>query len=186
MLGYKRNRDGVLEIVPEEAKIVSLIFNSYLSVMGKTAIANMLYELGVPTKSGGLWTAESIRRILTNEKYCGDLLLQKSFRNNHIEKKKTANCGDLPQYFAEDTHEPILKNRCFLRFKSVCRIEKNVLLLQNRLPSFIRSQAGFSANAAARITAEKQHRRALCGAVRHTTQGAKNTVRNQSRFPKIR
>lgn len=114
MLGYKRNHDGVLEIIPEEAETVRMIFNSYLSGMGKTAIANKLYELGVPTKSGGLWTAESIRRILTNEKYCGDLLLQKSFRNNHIEKKKTANCGELPQYFAEDVHEPIIEKSVFL------------------------------------------------------------------------
>lgn len=79
-----------------------------------------------------------------------------------------------------------LKNRCSLQFKSVCRREKNALLLPNRLPSFIRLRVKFSANAAARITAEKQRRRALCGAVRHTTQGAKNTVRNPSRFPKIR
>lgn len=114
MLGYKRNHNGVLEIIPEEAETVRLIFNSYLSGMGKQAIAKMLYELSVPTKSGGLWTAESIRRILTNEKYCGDLLLQKSFRNNHIEKKKTANCGELPQYFAEDVHEPIVEKSVFL------------------------------------------------------------------------
>lgn len=114
MLGYKRNSEGVLEIIPEEAETVRLIFNSYLSGMGKLAIAKMLFELGVSTKSGGLWTSESIRKILTNEKYCGDLLLQKSFRNNHIEKKKTANIGDLPQYFAEDTHEPIIEKSVFL------------------------------------------------------------------------
>ena len=114
MLGYKRNHDGVLEIVPEEAEIIRMIFSDYLSGMGKTAIANKLFEMNIPTKGGGLWTAESIRRILTNEKYCGDLLLQKSFRNNHIEKKKTANRGDLPQYFAEDTHEPIIEKSMFL------------------------------------------------------------------------
>lgn len=114
MLGYKRNHDGVLEIVPEEAEIIRMIFSDYLSGMGKTAIANKLFEMNIPTKGGGLWTAESIRRILTNEKYCGDLLLQKSFRNNHIEKKKTANCGDLPQYFAEDAHEPIIEKSMFL------------------------------------------------------------------------
>ncbi len=114
MLGYKRNHDGVLEIVPEEAEIIRMIFSDYLSGMGKTAIANKLFEMNIPTKGGGLWTAESIRIILTNEKYCGDLLLQKSFRNNHIEKKKTANRGDLPQYFAEDTHEAIIEKSAFL------------------------------------------------------------------------
>ena len=114
MLGYKRNRNGVLEIVTEEAEIIRMIFCDYLSGMGKTAIANKLFEMNIPTKGGGLWTAESIRIILTNEKYCGDLLLQKSFRNNHIEKKKTANRGELPQYFAEDAHEPIIEKSMFL------------------------------------------------------------------------
>lgn len=114
MLGYKRNHDGVLEIVSEEAEIIRMIFSDYLSGMGKNAIANKLFEMNIPTKGGDLWTAESIRRILTNEKYCGDLLLQKSFRNNHIEKKKTANRGDLPQYFAEDTHEAIIEKSAFL------------------------------------------------------------------------
>lgn len=114
MLGYKRNRYGVLEIVTEEAEIIRMIFCDYLSGMGKTAIANKLFEMNIPTKGGGLWTAESIRIILTNEKYCGDLLLQKSFRNNHIEKKKTANRGELPQYFAEDAHEPIIEKSMFL------------------------------------------------------------------------
>ncbi len=114
MLGYKRNRNGVLEIVTEEAEIIRMIFSDYLSGMGKTAIANKLFEMNIPTKGGGLWTAESIRRILTNEKYCGDLLLQKSFRNNHIEKRKTANHGELPQYFAEDAHEPIIEKSMFL------------------------------------------------------------------------
>ena len=186
MLGYKRNRDGVLEIVPEEAKIVRLIFNSYLSGMGKLAIANMLNEMHISTKFDNEWTAESIRRILTNEKYCGDLLLQKSFRNNHIEKKKPRIAAIFRNILRKILMSRSLKNRCSLQFKSVCRREKNASLLQNQLPSFIRSQAGFSANAAARITAEKQRQRALCGAVRHTTQGVKNTVRNPSRFPKIR
>lgn len=121
MLGYKRNHDGVLEIVPEEAEIIRMIFSDYLSGMGKTAIANKLFEMNIPTKGGGLWTAESIRIILTNEKYCGDLLLQKSFRNNHIEKRKTANHGELPQYFVEDAHEPIIDKETFLTVQGLLK-----------------------------------------------------------------
>ncbi len=68
ILGYKRNKDGVLEIVPEEAEIIRMIFNDYLNGMGKQAIANKLHELGIPAKGGGLWTARSIKRILQNEK----------------------------------------------------------------------------------------------------------------------
>lgn len=94
MLGYERNIDGTLIIVPEEAEIVRMIFNDFLSGMGKNAIANKLLTMGVPAKGGGIWTAWSIRHILKNEKYCGDLLLQKSFRENHIAKRKMPNNGD--------------------------------------------------------------------------------------------
>ena len=97
ILGYERSNDGTLIIVPEEAEIVRMIFNDYLSGMGKNAIANKLLEIGVPTKGGGIWTAWSIRRILKNEKYCGDLLLQKTYHENHITKKKINNTGQLPQ-----------------------------------------------------------------------------------------
>lgn len=97
MLGYKRNEHDTLIIVPEEAKIVRMIFSDYLSGMGKNAIANKLHEIGVPTKEGGVWTAWSIRSILKNEKYCGDLLPQKFYRENHIMKKKMPNHGEPPQ-----------------------------------------------------------------------------------------
>lgn len=82
MLGYKRTPDGSLEIIPEEAETVRLIFNSYLSGMGKQTIANMLNEMQIPTINGCEWTAEDIRRILKNEKYAGNMLLQKKFREN--------------------------------------------------------------------------------------------------------
>ena len=97
MLGYKWDENGTLIIVPEEAEIVRMIFTDFLGGMGKNAIANKLLAMGIPTKGGGLWTAWSVRRILINEKYCGDLLLQKSYRENHITKRKITNRGELPQ-----------------------------------------------------------------------------------------
>ena len=97
MLGYRRDKHGTLIIIPEEAEIVRMIFNDFLSGMGKNAIASKLLAMGIPTKSGGVWTAWSVRRILKNEKYCGDFLLQKSYRENHITKRKMPNHGELPQ-----------------------------------------------------------------------------------------
>ena len=125
MLGYKRNRNGVLEIIPEEAEIVRMIFSDYLSGMGKNAIANKLHEMGVPTKGGGIWTAWSIRRILRNEKYCGDILFQKSFRENHITKRKIENKGQLPQYYAEEAHEPIISKEVFLAVQEQLRLQQD-------------------------------------------------------------
>ncbi len=121
ILGYKRNKDGVLEIVPEEAEIIRMIFNDYLNGMGKQAIANKLHELGIPAKGGGLWTARSVKRILQNEKYCGDILFQKSFRENHITKRKIYNSGQLPQYYVEDAHEPIIDKESFLTVQKLLK-----------------------------------------------------------------
>ena len=113
MLGYKRNCDGVLEIVPEEAEIIRLIFNSYLSGMGKQAIANMLNEMHIPTKFENEWSGDAIKRILTNEKYCGELMLQKFYSENHLTKRKMVNTGKLRKFHVEEAHEPIIEKAVF-------------------------------------------------------------------------
>lgn len=97
IFGYCRNADGVLEIEPSEAEIVHMIFSDYISRMGGQAIAHKLNEMGIPTRQGNLWTNPRIKELLTNEKYIGNMLLQKYYRNNHIEKIKTKNHGELPQ-----------------------------------------------------------------------------------------
>lgn len=113
MLGYKRTADGSLEIIPEEAVIVKRIFSEYLSGNGKLKIANTLNEEHILTINGCTWTTEDIRRILINEKYAGNMLLQKSFRENHITKRKIRNDGQLPQYYVEESHEPIIEPKIF-------------------------------------------------------------------------
>ncbi len=113
MLGYKRTTDGSLEIIPQEAETVRLIFNSYLSGMGKLAIANMLNEMKISTINGCEWAADDIRRILRNEKYAGNMLLQKKYRENHLTKRTLKNNGKLPQYFVEESHEPIIEKSVF-------------------------------------------------------------------------
>lgn len=107
MLGYKRNHNGVLEIIPDEARIVRLIFNSYLSGMGKLAVANMLNEMHISTKFDNEWTAEAVRRILTNEKYCGELMLQKFYSENHLTKRKMVNHGEIKKFYVEEAHPPM-------------------------------------------------------------------------------
>ncbi len=112
MLGY-RLIDGQLYIVPEEAELVKQIFADYLAGMGKYAIAKKLNLSGVPTRNGGLWRRITILQILRNEKYTGDLLLQKTFRPDHISKRKCYNRGELPQYHIENSHEPIISKDMF-------------------------------------------------------------------------
>lgn len=113
MLGY-RLKDGILTVVPEEAEIVRQIFEDYLSGMGENAIAKKLIRMGIaPMRSERLWNRTSIRRILTNEKYCGNMLLQKTYTENYISKKTIENRGERTQYLVENSHEAIIPKAMF-------------------------------------------------------------------------
>lgn len=113
MMGY-RLKDGVLTVVPEEAKIVRQIFEDYLSGMGENAIARKLIRMGVaPMRSQKPWNRSSIRCILTNEKYCGNMLLQKTYSENYISKKPVRNHGERTRYLVENSHEAIIPKAIF-------------------------------------------------------------------------
>lgn len=112
IIGYDL-KNGRLEIVPNEAEIVRMIFNDYMSGMGKNVIMKKLNAMGVKTKKGNQWEEKAVDRILRNEKYTGDLLLQKVFRSNHIEKQKRTNEGQLPMYYVRDNHEAIIDRKTF-------------------------------------------------------------------------
>ena len=86
----------------------------YLAGYGIQTIANTLTAEGYPTVFGGDWHPYKVGAILDNEKYCGDLILQKTYRNNHIEKKTLPNRGELPQYFVQDDHKGIIDRDTFL------------------------------------------------------------------------
>lgn len=106
--GYKRvNRK--LCIVPEEAAVVQMIFNDYYNGMGRDLILKKLLSLGIPAREGGVWHESAVSYILGNEKYRGDMLLQKSYVADPITKKKRANRGELPQYYVSNAHEPIIE-----------------------------------------------------------------------------
>jgi len=106
MLGY-RLKDGVLQIVPEEAEIVRQIFTDYLSGMGIVAIQKKLRPQGIEYSKNG------VSCILRNEKHKGCLLLQKTLSTDHITKKQIRNDGRLPQYYVTEAHEPIVSEEMF-------------------------------------------------------------------------
>lgn len=110
--GYD-HRNRRLLIIPEEAMIVRMIYTDFLSGMGRNAIVRKLIRLEIPTKTGGQWCENSIAYILTNEKYIGDMCLQKGFIVDHLSKKKKHNTGELPQYYVEAHHEPIIDRETF-------------------------------------------------------------------------
>ncbi|GHU80658.1 hypothetical protein FACS1894191_6420 [Clostridia bacterium] len=101
MLGYHLT-GGKLCVVPEEAEIVRRVFSDYLLGLGVVAIRKKLREQGVFLSRTG------ISGILRNEKYAGNLLLQKTFRVDHISKRNRVNRGELPMYHIENSHEAII------------------------------------------------------------------------------
>jgi site-specific DNA recombinase len=112
MLGY-RLVNGEIVVVPEETGIVKEIFDLYLSGCGVQKIANMLNERGIRTEKIHYWNPGTIRNILRNEKYMGDLLLQKTLIESFLTKKQVKNDGQLPQYYITDDHEPIVSKAVF-------------------------------------------------------------------------
>ena len=112
MYGYEV-KNGSFTIVPDEAEVVRRIFRLYLEGMGSVRIMKALIADNISAPEGGLWNASVIMMMLRNEKYAGDLLLQKFFTNNHIEKKQCFNRGELPQYFVAEDHEPIIDRETF-------------------------------------------------------------------------
>lgn len=107
LLGY-RYQDGVLTVVPEEAKIVRRVFAEYLSGKGAETIAAGLNRDGLQTRQEKRWSRIGVLRILRNISYTGNLLLQKTCREDCLTKRKTLNHGQLAQYYAEGSHEAII------------------------------------------------------------------------------
>ena len=112
LYGYARE-GGSFTVVPAEAEVIWMIFSDYLSGMGKNAIMKKLTRMGIPTKTGGRWTETGVADILRNEKYAGDLRLQKVLVTDHLTKRKIRNRGELPQYYVEGHHEPIVSRETF-------------------------------------------------------------------------
>lgn len=114
MYGY-RLVDGRLEIVPKEAEILRLAADLYLEGYGSERLERALAKAGVRGRQGNAMTGHGIIDLLCNEKSAGDLLLQKKFVDDPITKKGRINRGELPQYFAEESHEAIFDRDTYQR-----------------------------------------------------------------------
>lgn len=115
-LGYTKDNNGNLVIVPEQAALVRRIFRFFLEGYSTAKIAKQLSEEGIQTVTGKQkWHATVIDKMLSNEKYMGDALLQKTYTVDFLTKKKVLNKGLIPQYYVEDNHEAIIPKELFHR-----------------------------------------------------------------------
>ena len=118
MLGYRRGPDGQPEIIPEEAEVVKRIYRRYLDGCSLAQIKRELEADGVPTASGIRgWTYQVVRNILTNERYIGDALLQKTYTTDCISKTVKKNQGDRPMVYVERNHPAIVSKAMFYQVR---------------------------------------------------------------------
>lgn len=113
-LGYDSDEKGELVINPAEAEIVKRIFREYIAGNSIREIKKGLEGDGVKTATGlAKWPEATLRGILTNEKYYGDALLQKTYTPDNLTHKKKRNKGEVPLYHVKANHEPIISKEEF-------------------------------------------------------------------------
>ena len=128
---WKPLKDGEITINEEEATVVRKIFRLYLSGYGVSAIAQELNDLSHnnPVLQRRCWEAKTVSRILKNERYAGCSLWQKTYRTNTFPRQDRINRGELPQYYVENTHPPIVSEK---DYRMVQELIQNCLM-RNRL-----------------------------------------------------
>ena len=110
--GYKQNNSGLLEIAPEQAAIVRLIFSCHNAGFSLRKIARLLEETSTPAPHGGAkWSPETIRKILQNEKYYGSVTLGKTYVSNFFTGKQTQNLGEYPKYCSKEFFNAIIPSK---------------------------------------------------------------------------
>ena len=112
--GYRKGRDGEPEIVPEEAQVVKMIFNRYLDGDSITQILKYISDCKIPNRNGKTeWSKSVVQNMLSNEKYVGDVLMQKTYRSDCITKKVKKNNGELAKYLVSNNHPAIIERDVF-------------------------------------------------------------------------
>lgn len=132
-MGFAKDEEGRLIIDEEQAKIVRRIYDQFLQGMNPSEIAWDLVEDNVPGVTGeAKWTKITIVGMLKNEKYKGDMLLQKTYTENYLTHRMKKNNGEITQYYVEDSHPPIIEKEKWdavqleLERRDAYRLEHNI------------------------------------------------------------
>lgn len=114
-LGYTKNEEGKLIIDSEGAEVVKRIYREYLEGASLLEISRSLERDKILTAAGkAKWRSETIKKILKNEKYIGDALLQKTYTVDFLSKKRVVNNGIVPQYYVQNSHEAIIPRELYM------------------------------------------------------------------------
>lgn len=114
LYAYEKGPDGKPRAIPEQAEIVREIYRQYLAGDSLNMIRKYLEEHHIPNARGGAtWSHTAVRGILSNEKYVGDVLMQKTFRQDCISHKTIRNTGQRPMYLVQNNHEAIIDRKTY-------------------------------------------------------------------------
>lgn len=113
LYGYTTDENGELAIHPEQADIVEEIYRRFLLGHSVRMIRDALNADSIPAKGGKVWQFASVQGILTNEKYCGDVLMQKTFKPDVMTGKVVKNTGQLPMYLIRNNHPAIVSRETY-------------------------------------------------------------------------
>lgn len=115
-LGYRKGADGKPEIEPEGAETVKMIYDIFLGGDSLMKVAEKLDSAGRPTPSGrGKWSSSTVRSILSNEKYAGDVIINKTYTEDCLSKKIRVNNGERQKFYIENNHPAIIDKTTFAR-----------------------------------------------------------------------
>ena len=114
LYGYFLDSEGNPQVDSDKAAVIRSIFNRYLQGASLRMIRQELEAAGIPNPAGSeKWGIDQIRNILSNEKYCGDVLMQKTFIQDCISKKVVKNTGQLPMYLIQNNHPAIVSREVY-------------------------------------------------------------------------
>ena len=114
LYAYQRGDDGNPEVIPGQAEVVKEIYARYLAGASLRMIQDWLLENQIPNgRESGKWTHTAIKGILTNEKYCGDVLMQKTYTTDCITHKAKKNNGERPMYLVQNNHAAIIDRETY-------------------------------------------------------------------------
>ena len=157
--GYLYDKDRNI-IYPDESKkdIIIYIFEEYAKGVGFRTIALNLNNLGIPSPTGLKWCHASVRRIITNEKYVGDLKTGKYYSDNVILHKRKVNYGEREQFFTSNHHEPIITRKLWNKCQEILNIRSKIIKPDGNRDKFSRKYA-FSSKIFCEICGERFIRR---------------------------
>lgn len=124
LYGFRHTEDELFQIVPEEGKIVREIFERYVHGELPLSIMNDMIARGVKPPAGDCWKRLQIDRMLKNEKYIGDVVLQKTYIESHLTHKQIRNKGELPKFCVTDAHGAIVSRRIFEQAQKITAMRR--------------------------------------------------------------